>query len=311
MWSCVSLVGGGIRTMKRIIFTIANGQRRFAEMAIGLAMSLAFVGDDSERVVITDIVDAEWKKHFGKVLQPTAQPEMVYFSKLTALDRTDADQVLFVDSDSLAFKRTNDIFDYCAGRGFAVQGALAVEGSWYGQIADHLVRHGIDAMPKFNGGMIYYERTPEAQAFLRTCMEYGARAKEFGFQRDDPLIPDEPCISLAMQQTGYGHLIPPEMDFMSTGPGIIGKLQMDILKKECKFISRQEKVRFVEPYIFHAAAYSSFFIYWHQIDQLKALEPRTGKRPPGHVSGWLKLRRSLERRYMKQFAREIVIRLDR
>src|SRR5687767_2276455 len=184
--------------MKRIVYTLAVGKPKFAEMAMGLGRSLSLIGDMNKRVVVTDQPRYDWKRYFDVVLEPSEPIEWIFFSKLTAMERTDADQVLFIDGDSLAFKKLDPIFDYCAGKGFAVQGEMQAEGRWYGDLAAHCRSNAVDALPRFNGGMIYYERVPESQAFIAKCYDYGRRAKDLGFQRDDPLIPDEPCIALAM-----------------------------------------------------------------------------------------------------------------
>ncbi|HVL38859.1 MAG TPA: hypothetical protein VM328_05655 [Fimbriimonadaceae bacterium] len=289
--------------MKRILYTLAVGKPKFAEMAMGLGRSLSLIGDDTERVVVTDQGGYDWHRYFKQVLEPEDPLEWIFFSKLTALARTDADQVLFVDGDSLAFKRLGPIFDYCAGSGFAVQGIMQSDGDWYGDLASHCRRHDVDALPRFNGGMIYYERGSEP--FIEKCYEYGRRAVELGFQRDDPLIPDEPCIALAMVKERYGLLVPETMDFTNTAVGLVGKLRMDVLRGECRYVCRRYDLRYVEPTIFHASRYGSFLVYWRQLARLEALERYEDRHGYGYMSPWQKLRRSLERRYLRYVARKL------
>lgn len=285
--------------MSRIVFTLAVGKRKFGECAIGLGRSLKLIGDTTRRVVITDQMDLPWADSFDEVLAPEDPLPWIFFSKLTALKRTDADQVLFIDSDCLVFRRVEAIFDYCQGRGLCVQGELSRTGSWYGDIAKHCLVHGVDALPQFNGGLIYYERTPECEAFIETCYDYGCRAKELGFLRDDPLIPDEPCIALAMAQTEKGHLIPDSMDFQNSATGLIGKLEMDVRRNRCRFLCRRFGVRVVSPYIFHASRYINFQIYWQQLRHLEWLEGYEKRHGFGYMSPGHKLRRSLEKRILK------------
>jgi hypothetical protein len=307
--------------MKRIVYTLALGKPKFAECAIGLARSLKLIGDTTERVLVTDLEGQPWGRYFDRVLPyhpiPTqiaekfpdrqlAHPlEWIFFNKLTALERTDADQVLFIDADSLAFRRLDPIFDYCQGRGLTVSGRWVTEGSWYGDVGEHCRRHGILALGQFNGGLIYYERTPECQEFISEVMDYGARAAELGFQRDDPLIPDEPCIALAMAQRRCGHLAPDEADWSNTAVGLVGQLKLDVLRNECAYVCRRYQARFVRPYIFHAARYISFRIYWRQLAALESLERFELRRGFGYMSPAHKLRRSIERRYLKLVGRNL------
>jgi hypothetical protein len=90
-----------------------------------------------------------------------------------------------------------------------------------------------------------------------------------------------------------------DTNFMNTGSGVIGKLHMDVRTNTCRFLSRKSHVRYVEPHVFHASEYSNFAIYWRQLDFLKQLERYEDRTRPGYRSRWFKLRRSIERRYLK------------
>ncbi len=278
---------------------MAVGKPKFAECALGLGRSLRLIGDSTHRVVVTDLKDYPWEKSFDEVIEPKDPIEWIFFSKLTALDRTEADQVLFIDSDGLAFKRLDPIFDYCAGKGLVVAGRHVSQGDWYGDVATHCRNHGVASLPQFNGGLIYYERTKECQDFIETIYDYGKRAKELGFMRDDPLIPDEPCIALAMAQTGKGHLAPDEMDWSNSAMGLIGKLDMDVRTATCKYLCRRYGVRYVEPTIFHASRYMAFFVYWRQLSYLRKLEEYEQEHGFGYMSQSHKLSRSIQKRLLK------------
>ena len=284
---------------KRIVYTIALGKPKFAECALGLGRSLRLIGDTTRRVVITDMPSYPWDRCFDEVLTPKDPLEWVFYTKLTALERTDADQILFIDGDTLAFKRLGPIFDYCAGKGFAVQGKQIRTGYWYGQVEEHLTRHQIDTLPQFNGGMIYYERSSAVSDFIEVVRGNGRKSTELGFIYDSPIVIDEPNISLAMAQTGFGHLIPDEMDFSNSATGLVGSLNMDVRSGTCKFICRRYDVRLVEPYLFHASRYINFLIYWRQLDRLKQLDRYELTHSAGYMSPLHKLARSVQRRVLK------------
>ena len=285
--------------MKRIVYTLAVGKPKFAECALGLGRSLRLLGDTTHRVVVTDMPDQPWRPAFDEVLPVEDSLDWIFFSKLTALKRTDADQVLYIDGDSLAFRRLDDIFDACAGKGLCVQGEWISEGDWYGDVAETCRRHGVPRIAQFNGGMIYYERTPECEAFIETIFDYGRRAAELGFKRDDPLIPDEPCIGLAMAQTGQGTLLPDHVDFQNSAVGLIGKLELDVLRNRCEFLCRRYTVRHVRPYIFHASRYINYLIYWRQLDRLRTLEEYEARHSFGYMTQLHKLTRSVHKRIIR------------
>ena len=290
--------------MKRIVYTIAVGKPKFAECALGLGRSLKLIGDTTRRVVITDLPDYPWDRCFDEVIEPTEPFSWTLFTKLSALERTDADQVLFIDCDCLAFKCLGPVFEYCAGKGLCVQGKVITGGEWYGRVENHLTRHSIDCMPQFNGGLIYYERTSECNLVIEACYNEGRRSSDSGFLYDSPLIPEEPYLSVAIAKSGVNkqgvtHLIPDELDFTNTATGLIGKLHLDVLQNRCDFLCRRYEVRHVRPTIFHASRYINFAIYWKQLDRLAWLDQYEIKHQFGYMSPWQKLERSVNRRYLK------------
>ncbi|RYG47423.1 hypothetical protein EON79_07400 [bacterium] len=284
--------------MKRIVYTMALGRPKFAECALGLARSLRLIGDNTPRVVITDLPNYPWDRYFDEVLTPTEPAGMVYYAKLTALERTDADQVLWLDGDMLAFRRLDDIFDACKGKGFAVQGTEIQDGEWYGSVPDHLARLGIPSLPRFNGGLMYYERTPETLRLIARAKAAMAE-NSLGFPEYRGGVPDEPVVAALMRQEGVGHLFPESADFHNSATGLIGPLRLDVLKNECSFVCRRDEVRFVRPYLFHASRYINYTVYWRQLGALEKLERYEDRHGYGWLSPGQKLRRSVERRYLK------------
>jgi hypothetical protein len=282
------------------------GRPKFAECALGLGRSLKLVGDSTKRVLLTDIKDPRFQSCFDEVIPCDDPLPWVFFSKLTFLDRTDADAVLFIDSDSLAFKKLDPIFERCAGTKFAVCGRRRTSGAWWGKdIAEHCRSLGIEAMPQFNGGFIYYERTPETQAFIQQVRQTMEQAKEIGFWQGGGIVPDEPCISLLLERTGFGTLLPDTIDFQNSATGLIGKLHMDVRTGACEFLTRNYEVRMVKPYIFHASRYMNFLVYWKQLDALERLENYQNSHPYGYMSPFQKFQRSFEKRLLKYVYRKL------
>lgn len=292
--------------MKRLICTAAIGKPAFAEMALGLARSLDYSCDCTERAIITDIPGYDWGRYFQHVLSPDRPLEWIFFAKLDLLKRSDADQVLWVDSDCLAFQPLDPIFNFCAGKGFAVPGFPQTSGSYYGDIERHIERHQIEALPRVTAGMIYYERRPETESFIEQVMDYGRVYDSLGFERRSPaLLPDEPCIALAMAKSGYGVLLPETLNFIHSAAGLVGRLTLDVARRRCEFACLQESLRYFRPILFHAWRYKDFLIYWRQLDRLKRLEAYADSHAPMHMSTGSRLLRSLNRKLLRLMGRGV------
>lgn len=284
--------------LDRIVFCSATGKARYGEMAMGLGRSLSLIGDETPRAIVTDIQGFDWKRYFDFVFEPKAPRSAL--DKILAFDYVDARAVYAIDVDCLAFKRMDAVFSHFSGIPFGVQGTWQSEGSWHGaDVSKVLSQHGFDRLPKFNGGALYYESGPEFSNLLAEMKSVEAQYHKSGFGDFRGNASEEVCVALAMAKTGIGSVISDETNFMHTGSGMVGKLRLDVRTNTCQFISRKGRVRYVEPFIFHASEYCNFTIYWRQLERLKNLERYEDRTRPGHRSRWFKLRRSIERRYLR------------
>ncbi|OJU64963.1 MAG: hypothetical protein BGO01_14735 [Armatimonadetes bacterium 55-13] len=286
--------------MKRIIFTVATGHDRYAEMAMGLARSLQMIGDTTPRVVVTDNHGYDWSRYYSQVLAPSSNDVGVFFEKYTALERTDADQVIFIDSDCLAFKRLDAVFDRCAGAAVAVQGRWETNGVWYEKGIEELLHEfNIQRIPRLNSGVVYYERSAQFSEVLEKTRELALEYPKLGMEVFRGKVPDEPCLALGLSITGHGEVLPLEMNLNESGVGLMGKLNLDVLTGTCKFVTGNPNVRLVEPFIFHAHYFSKLRVYWKELEKLKKLEVLRDRNGPRYMSRWLRLRRSVERRLLR------------
>lgn len=294
---------------ERLVFTLAFGHRRFGEMAMGLGRSLSLIGDTNRRAILTDIDGFDWERHFDVVIRKSVAREETFWAKLYALDCTDADEVLFIDGDSLAFKRLDPIFDAFSGAAFGVQAIMADSGEWYdNDIAKVCKNEGVSAIPKFNGGLLYYRRGDEVKALIDEARACGERYDEIGWRRNanrhsKGVIADEPCISLAMARTGIGRVVPDTTNFHNSGVGLVGKLHMNVLRNECRYLCRRYDLQLVEPYIFHAHLYSKYLIYWRQLKMLEKLDQYADAHGFGYMSPGHKLARSIQKRILRMQGR--------
>lgn len=283
---------------KRIIYTVAKGKSRFAEMAIGLGRSLRLVGDTTTRVIVTDIEGYDWGKYFDVVLKPEGTRSAL--DKLSALETTDADQVLALDADMLAFRPLGDIFDFCQGMPFAVQGFMHDKGSFHGVPVDSLLsKFNVRTFPKFNGGLAYYERSQIYAGLLESMRKAEKGYSELGFEWFRGAVSEEVCMAMAMVERDYYQLIPPRLQFQHSAAGLIGKLHLDVMRGECTFVACQERAELWRPYVFHAWRYKDFLIYWRELKKLKAIGDFEDRNPPMHISQKDRWIRSIHRRILK------------
>jgi hypothetical protein len=290
--------------MERLVLTVGRGKPKYAEMALGLGRSLSLIGDDMPRAVVTDLEGYNWSKHFEHVLKPDGARSAL--DKLFGLELTEAQAVLSIDSDGIAFRRLGPIFDYCRGKKFVVLGGFQSEGKWHGADVSQLCRQfEAEKIPLFNGGLIYYERCPETIELIEEMKRVEREYDKSGFEQFRGNASEEVCVMLAMLKTGIGEVIPFETDFMNTGVGLIGKLTLDVMRNECHFVCRRHAVRFSRPYVFHASLFSNYRAYWKQLDKLAWLDAYEEKHPYGYITPWAKFKRSVERRYLKYVLRKL------
>jgi len=272
-------------------------------MALGLARSLALVGDTTPRGLITDMDDPRFGRWFQQIARPpTGIP--TYLQKLQALQVLDAESALFIDADSLAFGRLDPIWETCSGSPVAVQGYRQSKGHWYGHLEEVLPGLGLEWLPRFNGGLIYYERSDEFEKVRMEAARVAASYLETGLELFRGQVPDEPCLSIAMARTEIGTLLPDELDFMNTPVGLVGRLRLDVMKNECLFLKRGRRMRLIRPIVFHAAKYVNNTAYWRQLAILEWLDRYEQAHPYGYMSPTHKLRRSVERRLLKWLFRK-------
>ncbi|MBS1533086.1 MAG: hypothetical protein JSU01_22490, partial [Bacteroidetes bacterium] len=142
----------------RGILTIAQGEKRYIDMAKMLALSLKLNAPGIQRAVVTDAANEfrglydiciPFEPAYGKGLH-----QKLYLDKYTPFEET-----LFIDSDCLAVKPLGDTFSLCAEHNFAVFGDQVTTGEWYMDVAAMCKRFGLASIPMFNGGAYYFKRS--------------------------------------------------------------------------------------------------------------------------------------------------------
>ncbi len=250
-----------------IVLTVACGKPRYAKQAMALAMSARIHGTQARFVLVSDCADAEVSKWFDLVVPPVSGVEP-YLQKIVGLMTTDADRVLFLDSDSLAVRNLDELLELLMGKPFAAMGDWITDGYYWGETSANLKKTGASKIARINGGLLYYERSPDGEAVISRSLEVSRDFDRLGLDRLAGKIHDEGCVSPALSTTQLGELIPDTHGYSLT-PWTSSETHLDVLRGECHMVNGYRKhVQAVRPYIYHSAMTGWDMRYWRQVKRL-------------------------------------------
>jgi hypothetical protein len=248
------------------IITIAQGQKRYIEMAKMLAQSLSLTNPGIKRAVVSDVSNEEFNglfdiyipydKAFGDGLS-----QKLFLDKYSPFDKT-----LFIDADCLVFKSLAGTIELCKKYSFVVFGDQISTGEWYMDVAAMCKRFGVPSIPLFNGGTYYFNRSSTALNVYEKARQLKENYTELGFIDFRGSINEEPLIAVAMainnveavDDQGFG---------MRTPIGINGPLKIDVLNGLCFFNKSGEDV---SPAIMHfSGSFAEAFHYKREVVKLK------------------------------------------
>jgi hypothetical protein len=147
-------------------------------------------------------------------------------------------QTLFIDSDSFVIRDVREVFDAFSGRPFCIAGEQVLrigDPDWFMDTAAVLNRFGLTQVPKFNGGVYWFDRSASSEAIFQAARSLLADYKALGFmdfRSDGP--GDEPLYAVAMAIHGLegyddGGRV------MRTPIGMQGKLHLNVFRGICQF----------------------------------------------------------------------------
>lgn len=256
-------------------------------MAKALAISLRLYNTSAKLYCISDVKsDQELNELFDEVLDKPANYDH-WFMKLSGLEVTDADEILFIDGDCLAVDNPDQIFNELANEDFAVQGRwLANPGQWYGDIKKVMNQLGLAEIPKFSGGFLYYRRTDAAKDLIAKIMQLQADYDAWGLERNGGKVVDEVCISIAMAQSKIGSVVPDSRQYSLTPWRIRGPIHLDVVRGECRFLRSMPELELAKPIIYHTAMAKWDIAYWREVKKLLSAyrNPRAVNMETGSLS---------------------------
>lgn len=256
----------------RGVVTLAYGPRRFVEQARSLAHSLIMHAPRLPRTLVTDSKDPKILKLFTEVVAYRPEFGSGVRQKLYLDLYSPYEETLFIDSDCLVLGNLESFWTAFAGQDFGVPGYRYQK---KGDIDPYLdLDHVLDtlnvaSLPKFNGGVYYFARTPQATNFFNTArnlLDNASSLRLYEFRKNGPA--DEAVYSAAMAV----HQIP--LTSMGTGGmwtpcGYKGSLHLDVAQGTCSF---EKDGMMVTPEVIHfPGEYVYAFPYARERAKLKAL----------------------------------------
>lgn len=244
-----------MNTLEKGIITFAYGKPKFIDMAKTLARSLRLHSPNLPCAIVTDCQDdPELNELFDYLIpfQPGYGGNMkqkLYLDVYSPFQKS-----LYIDSDSIIVRDINFIFDTFQDRSFSLPGSRYLtfgEQDPYMKDLDFILNHfGLTKLPKFNGGLYYFDKSETTQSIFETARNILANWEELGFnvwRGDGPC--DEPIVAIAMtlhNQTMFSD----SGSMMRTPLGIRGSLDVDVINSKCTF---QKNGQIVSPAIVHFA----------------------------------------------------------
>jgi len=258
------------------VLTIAHTKVKYARQAVNLARSIRYHTPDIILAVATDLEARYFQGLFDLVIPWDFREFPSILCKLE-LDRiTPFETTLFVETDCLAVRSLQPVFEYFEGPEFAVFGRNVPTLHYFQSL--ELIQALVPSAtyPLFNGGLYYFKRGTLAERVFDTAREFLPRYDEFRLnrvyhslrnKRGTPC--DEPLIGLAMAKAGVKALDDPRLDIMFAPEPPHYQINIDVLKGACSFV-RSGKLR--HPILPHfVGARDSMYPYLRETLRLEAI----------------------------------------
>lgn len=249
--------------------TLAFGKQRYVEMGKSLGRSLKLNAPNLPRAVVTDSDDPELRALFTHIVPYRPDYGSDVRQKLHLDLYSPFPETLFIDSDCLVLNDLESFWTTFAGHYFGVPGWRELRRGdtdpWCD--VDFLLDHfGIEALPDFNGGVYYFNRSEQATRFFESVRALLVDSEKLTFKRFREDAPaDEAILSLAMALQG--------LSATSMGTGGMwtpassrGPIRLDVQKGLCSF---EKEGRMVYPEVVHfAGEYARAFAYVRECEKL-------------------------------------------
>lgn len=255
----------------RGIITLAYGASKYIEMAKTLARSLVLQSPHIPRAIVTDCQDdEELAQLFTHIIPYNPEYGSNVRQKLYLDQYSPYQNTLFIDSDCVVVRDIDFVFERFAGKQVGVVGRRLLkpgETDSFCDVDQILKQFQLDALPKFNGGIYYFEHGEISKAVFETARDILHRFKDLGFfefRSDGPN--EEPIVSVAMSI--HHQTMLPDMDIMFVPLGRKGSLEIDTFTGRCWFRAIDGKT-FSAAIVHFAGVWSEHPLYRRETLKLK------------------------------------------
>ncbi len=245
----------------RGIITVAFGSPRYLRLAKILAWSLEFHCPQLARAVVTDSNDSALAALYDVRLPYKPEWGRGFDYKFFLNDYSPFERTLYIDCDCIVVGNLDHVWDVFRAVPFGVEGRQVSDGDFDGDVAGMCRRLGVESIPRFNGGMYYFDKSDVAMAVFETAREIMSRYREFnlnpmarGFSSDEPVV--------AMSLATHGiQAVDDGGTTMRTPIGLRGPLHIDVLRGYCRFNKEGIEVR---PAIAHFSDWRSRSFHYNR-----------------------------------------------
>lgn len=234
--------------------TIAYGSEKYVRMAQALGASYRLRGGVLPFAVVTDDASKDaLAPYFDHLISVDPSFGDGVVQKLSMDRYSPFEQTLFVDSDCLLYKHPSILWDSYAQADFVVRGWRHLgPDDHHGNVANigELLRlTGTTRLPSFNGGVIFFRRSPTADAVFTESRKLYERRGELGFTpfKGAP-VADEPVMAVAMETLGVEMLPWCPSRGMETWMGMTRLCSTDVLQGRSRV---KNYGHWVEPALIH------------------------------------------------------------
>ena len=254
------------------MISMEKGAPKYIEMAKTLGRSLLLHSPNIPRAIVTDRQDDKelaelfdqlipYKPEYGSNVR-----QKIHLDQYSPYART-----LFIDSDCIVVRDLGFVFESFAEKNFAVVGGKyhlkPGDKDPYLNVDFILKSFRLSKLPKFNGGIYYFDDSDTARSIYKTAREILRDFDKLGFAEfrgDGPN--EEPILATAMEMHQQS-MFQDNGSIMRTPVGLRGKLKMDALAGKCTF---KKGSRAVSPAVVHFAyIWSEHPVYHREVERLK------------------------------------------
>lgn len=220
------------------ILTIAIG-KKYTVQAKYLAYSCMLNSPHTLRAVITDSPDMLDSCY--DIVIPYKDHDDPFSIKTRLYELSPFEETLFLDADSLVFHPVDNFWNYLQDYFYIYEGAKLVSGEWYFDIEKTRLLINTQWIPKFNSGMLLFNKSEEARQIFDTAYFYFMHHKKEGI--DIPAFrgknfPDEPAFAISLAK----HNIEPINDYGRFSRTLINakNIHLNILKRIAYFFKNDK-----------------------------------------------------------------------